>query len=259
MDAIDSLADAILAQVPPAPRRPLVLGIAGAQGSGKSTLAAAIARKRDCPLLSLDDLYLDSAARQALSETVHPLLRTRGVPGTHDVARGLAVIDGLARGPVALPRFDKARDEPAPDAVAGPAEMLIFEGWCLGAQPQDEAELIAPVNRLERDCDPDGVWRRHVNAQLAGPYRALFARIDLLVFLSAPGFEIVADWRIEQERRAGGPMTDDAVRRFVLHYQRLTEHMLHRAPEWADLIMCLDAQRRPIGSPQRRNQGSSGS
>ena len=232
----------------PGTRRPFVLGIAGAQGSGKSTIARALAERFACPVLSLDDLYLNGAARQRLAETVHPLLRTRGVPGTHDVAAGLAAIEALAHGPALLPRFDKARDEPGePEQVPGPADMLILEGWCLGARPQAEAEaeLAEPVNDLERTRDSDGRWRRWVNAQLAGPYQALWARIDQLVFLQAPGFEIVADWRIEQERKAGGPMTDAEVRGFVQYYERLTRHMLHRGSAWADLTLRLDADRRP--------------
>ncbi len=223
-----------------------MLGIAGAQGSGKSTIARALAARFGCPVLSLDDLYLDGAARQRLAETVHPLLRTRGVPGTHDVAAGLAAIEALAHGPALLPRFDKARDEPGRlERVAGPAEMLILEGWCLGAQPQDAAELVTPINDLERMHDADGRWRRWVNAQLAGPYQALWARIDQLVFLKAPGFDVVADWRIEQERAAHGPMSDAEVRRFVQHYERLTRHMLRHGHGWADLTLRLDADRRP--------------
>ncbi|MES2443843.1 MAG: kinase, partial [Pseudomonadota bacterium] len=182
------------------------------------------------------------------------------VPGTHDPALGLALIEALGRGgTVALPRFDKARDEPGPPEVHdGPADIILFEGWCVGARPQEEADLAEPVNTLEREADPDGVWRRHVNAQLDGPYRALFARIDLLVLLAAPGFEVVGRWRIEQEhalRReklargepVEGVMSDDAVRGFVEHYRRLTVDLLRRGGAWADLVIPLDANRRPIG------------
>ncbi len=239
-------AEQIAAQLRPGTRRPFVLGIAGAQGSGKSTVARALAERFACPVLSLDDLYLNGAARQHLAETVHPLLRTRGVPGTHDVAAGLAAIEVLAHGPALLPRFDKARDEPGtPEHVPGPADMLILEGWCLGARPQTEAELAEPINALERTHDPDGRWRRWVNAQLAGPYQALWTRIDQLVFLQAPDFGIVADWRLEQERKAGGPMDAAAIRRFVQHYERLTRHMLAHGAEWADLTLRLDANRTP--------------
>lgn len=264
-EVADAIEAALPARVDASRRTPFVLGIAGAQGSGKSTVAARLAgrlreRGRRCALLSLDDLYLDGARRAALAAEVHPLLRTRGVPGTHDVALGLAIVDALGRpGSVALPRFDKARDEPLPRAqwegFEGPAEILILEGWCLGAHPQPSEALTIPVNALERDSDPDGIWRRYVNAQLAGTYRRLFARIDLLALLAAPGFETVADWRIEQEaalrarciaerRSTEAVMSDADVRDFVAYFQRITEQMLRDAP--ADLVIRLDSQRQML-------------
>jgi len=231
-------------------RRPFVLGICGAQGSGKSTVSAELARRlnakgKACAILSLDDLYLDGARRRGLAETVHPLLRTRGVPGTHDPALGLRLIEALgAPGTVALPRFDKAADEPGtPEPFEGPADIIIFEGWCLGARPQDAAALAEPVNALERERDPEGIWRRYVNAALRD-YQPLFDRIDFGVLLAAPDFDVIARWRTEQERRAGGPMTDDQIRDFIAHYQRLTEQLLRKGPDWADLTIRLDSERR---------------
>src|SRR4051812_33755031 len=69
---------------------PFILGISGLQGSGKSTLATELidaARRRgwSAVSLSLDDVYLTRAERESLARAVHPLLRTRGVPGTHDL------------------------------------------------------------------------------------------------------------------------------------------------------------------------------
>ncbi|MBM4200974.1 MAG: hypothetical protein FJ189_06780, partial [Gammaproteobacteria bacterium] len=100
---------------------PLAVGISGAQGSGKSTLARLIALilSRACGFrvarLSIDDLYKTRAERRELARTVHPLLLTRGVPGTHDTELGLDVIDALRRATerqaTLLPRFDKATDE----------------------------------------------------------------------------------------------------------------------------------------------------
>lgn len=255
---------------------PLVVGLAGAQGAGKSTVAAALvgrlaAQGRRAVVLSLDDLYLGRAARHHVASAVHPLLATRGPPGTHDVALGMAVLDRLRAGaPVDLPRFDKAADDPRPRAawerVRAPVDVVVFEGWCVGARPQGAAALAAPVNALEADEDPDGVWRRYVDAQLAGPYQALFRPLDLLAFLQAPAFDVVARWRLEQERAlvpavpfgnqasnafAAGPGVMDAagVVRFVRHFERLTRHMLAEVPARADLVIALDEDRRPLQRP----------
>lgn len=252
------LADAIVA----AAHGPgFVVGLCGAQASGKSTLTAVLRRMLEerglkVASLSLDDLYLTRAERQALAREIHPLLATRGVPGTHDVALGLAVLDGLARpGETLLPAFDKAADDRRPEAVpvTGPVDVILFEGWCVGAVPQ--AEVSAPLNALERDRDPDGRWRTFVNAALAGPYQDLFARIDLLVLLKAPSFEVVLAWRREQEAklrarltREGGDlkraMTDDQVADFIAHYERLTRHILAEMPGRADVVVELDETRR---------------
>lgn len=246
-----------------AARGPLIVGICGAQGSGKSTLAEALVARFGAAgvraaTLSLDDLYLGRAARAELARDVHPLLATRGVPLTHDVAAGCAILDAVKTGAaVQLPRFDKASDAPLPpDAwdVPGVVDLLIFEGWCVGAQSQPDADLVEPVNWLEREEDPDGAWRRAVNAALSGPYRALFDRIDRLVLLAAPDFSVVRQWRGEQEAvlrerlRAEGrdpalAMDDAALDRFVAHYERLTRAILRTMPGYADLTLHLAPDR----------------
>lgn len=244
-----------------------VLGICGAQGSGKSTLAAALALRLAeqgvrAAALSLDDLYLSRAARQRLAAEVHPLFATRGVPGTHDPALGLATLAALDRGePALLPRFDKAQDEPLPRArwplAPRGTQVLLFEGWCLGARPQEPAELSDPVNQLERLEDPQALWRRHANAALAGNYQRLFARIDRLVLLAAPDWETVARWREEQEAelRAASPagalgvMDPAQVRRFVQHYERITRAILTEMPPRADRVIRLGRDRAPLIPP----------
>lgn len=237
---------------------PLVVGVNGGQGSGKSTLALflklllAEAHGLKTAVLSLDDLYLTRAERMALAETVHPLLITRGVPGTHDVGMGMRLLDQLASfEAVQMPHFDKAQDDRAPEAswaaVVGPVDIILFEGWCVGATAKDVAALGTPVNALERDEDPDGTWRTFVNAQLAGPYAALFARLDHLVMLKVPNFESVEAFRTLQETKlrdkasvGSGLMDDAAIRRFIMHYERLTRHMLAEMPARAEVVMELD-------------------
>lgn len=234
------------------------IGICGSQGSGKTTLVAALAeqlalRGVTVATLSLDDIYLSREERQDRAAKVHPLFATRGVPGTHDVALGLSTIDALKRGEAApLPRFDKGSDDPLPQlewplALPG-TQVLLFEGWCLGAVPQDDHALAVPVNDLEQDEDPDGVWRHAVNAYLAAEYQTLFHRVNRLVFLAAPSWDVVATWREQQEaelRQRGGSavMTPLQVSRFIQHYERLTRHILDTMPAYADLTVRLDENR----------------
>lgn len=252
----DALCKRIEQALRSAPRLPLVVGICGAQGSGKSTLAADLAQRltqggRTVATLSLDDLYKTRAERQRMAREVHPLFATRGVPGTHDIALGLETIAALERGEAALlPRFDKGADDRAPRetwpvAPAG-TEVLLLEGWCVGARPQ--ADVSTPVNALEQTDDPQALWRSHANAALAGDYQRLFARLDLLVLLAAPGWEVVARWREQQEaelRQRGGSavMSPAEVTRFIQHYERLTRWILEEMPARADLTVRLGENR----------------
>lgn len=258
-------------------RAPIV-GLHGGQGSGKSTLAEGVAVLladvfgAHVVAVSLDDLYLPHDDRVRLGATVHPLLATRGVPGTHDVDLGCATLDALATaGPgdvVSVPRFDKRADtrRPLPDTVRGPVDVVIFEGWCVGLPPPPDRDLVAPVNDLEHTRDPDGAWRRHVAAQLAGPYAALWSRLDLLVALIVPDMASVVRWRGGAEAQLGpseGPdrgVTD--VEAFVAHYERWTRWGVQAMPARADLTVWLDGAHRVVrvraGGDQRAAATSSG-
>ena len=236
---------------------PIAVGLSGAQGSGKSTMAPRIAEQlRQAGLrpatLSLDDFYLTRSERAELAHTVHPLLATRGVPGTHDVALLATAVDALLRREDAtVPRFDKLADDRAvePAIINGPVDVVLLEGWCIGACPQTDAQLAGPVNELEATQDADGRWRRWVNARLAGHYADLFDRLALRILLRAPDFAVVEQWRAEQEAtltantgRRG--MTGASLHRFIAHYERITRWMLEDEP--ADLIIRLDASRTPL-------------
>ena len=237
-----------------------LIAISGAQGSGKTTLARAVAARTGAVHLSLDDVYLTRVERDHLARTVHPLFATRGPPGTHDLALLNRVVDILSgAGPddrTPLPAFDKLADDRLPPEAwpvfSGRPTAILLDGWCLGAAPQTAAALAEPVNGLERARDPDGRWRRAVNDQLAGPYRALFARFDALLFLRSPAFEVVLDWRCEQEAGLMGLAPADlpeAARArlagFIGHFERITRSMIAGGVA-ADVVVDLDRDRRPL-------------
>lgn len=261
----DPLASALAAHQHGA-SEPLLVAVNGCQASGKTTLCAYLCERlaADHSLraitLSLDDFYLTRAEREALAADVHPLLRTRGVPATHDMALLGSTLDALLASqdtaPVAVPRFDKATDDRRPcrdwGEVTGPVDIVLLEGWCLGARPQGAALLARPVNKLELEEDPDGRWRGHVNAALARDFPALYQRVDYWVMLQAPSFAAVYAWRLEQEQKlrdatdgAGqGLMSEAEIARFIQLYQRLTEHCLATLPAQVDYLYTLDSGRR---------------
>lgn len=237
--------------------------IAGLQGTGKSTLAAqlvraASARGRRALALSIDDFYLGQRERLRIGRKVHPLCATRGPPGTHDVALACEVLDALrARRPVRLPRFDKIADRRLPPSrwpLARDVDLVLFEGWCLKVPPETPARLEPPINRLEREEDPDCTWRNWVNAALARDYPPLWARLPRLLLLQGPGFQVVPDWRWQQEctLQAANPgrraMTRPQVERFVQFFERVSRQALRTLPDIADRVVRLDAARRPLGN-----------
>lgn len=239
-----------------------VLAISGLQGSGKSTLAAQVvalaeARGLRAAMFSIDDVYLTRAQRQRLAREVHPLLLTRGPPGTHDLPLAHATFDAIAaRQPVVLPRFDKLADERVARSlwprVDGPLDLLVFEGWFLGTPAQTEAELMPPLNALERDADPDGRWRHWCNQALAADYPALWQRCDRLWFLQPPDFAVIPRWRWQQEQsmQAAQPerssMSRAQLERFVQYYERVSRQALRTLPALADRVIALDEQRRIV-------------
>ncbi|MFT7561333.1 MAG: D-glycerate 3-kinase [Flavobacteriales bacterium] len=258
---------------------PLLIGVQGSQGSGKSTLAQFLKlileqdHQLRCVALSLDDFYLTLAERKQLAELVHPLFITRGVPGTHDVSLAIDTLDTLMSTSqsqtCSIPRFNKAIDDRHPksdwDNIATPVDIVIFEGWCVGADAQTEEDLAPPINELERSEDPYGAWRTYSNQKLRYDYAELFSRLDKLIVLAAPSFECVYDWRWLQEQKlvrqwqTEHPNTEarlldeNSVRRFISHYERLTRHCLSELHRKADWLLALDDQHNITNLVARKN------
>ena len=243
---------------------PQVIGINGCQGSGKSTLAdylcTVVAERLGVTTvsLSLDDFYLTKTERNQLAAKVHPLLATRGVPGTHDVQLAMDTIQSLAAGKKTLiTRFDKSIDDRAASlkTTEGKIGLIVVEGWCLGATPESTEKLIQPINSLEENDDRDGIWRAYVNRALQNDYPPLFALVDELIMLQAPAFDTVFNWRLEQEQKmvkrlekegmecGSGVMSEQQILRFISYFQRVTENTLAEMPQRADHLFKLGQSR----------------
>jgi D-glycerate 3-kinase len=238
--------------------KPIVVGINGAQGSGKTTLTDLLVYLFDqyhqlhAVALSIDDFYLKRQQRIELAKTVHPLLKTRGVPGTHDIKLAQQVVQALTRGAVTnIPRFNKATDDRHTienwDAETQHVDVIIIEGWCLGVGPQSEKALTEPCNQLEREEDTTAVWRNFINTKLKNEYAEFFSMIDIWIMLKAPSFDSVFKWRCEQEYKLRQEQGDrnqimDAagIERFIKHFQRITEHALTTLPQKVDYLFELD-------------------
>lgn len=236
-----------------------IIGINGAQGAGKTTfsklLKVVLEQKFGMKVvqLSIDDFYLSRAEREELAKSVHPLLITRGVPGTHDVRMAESVLSSLStvqeNSVTIIPRFNKAMDDPYPqsqwDRFVGRPNVILFDGWFMGAIEQKETELLNPVNDLEKLEDPYCIWRRYVNSQLKDNYKSLFDKIDLLVMLKVSSFDKVYEWRLLQEEKLrivtankenNHVMSKDELVRFISHYERLTKFILKEMPSRADML-----------------------
>ncbi|MCK5480405.1 MAG: kinase [Gammaproteobacteria bacterium] len=259
----DPLAKQLAGQYRKQAGRPLLIGINGSQGSGKSTLSEYLRLTLQwdwnlrAVVLSLDDVYHTKSRRALLARQIHPLLATRGVPGTHDMELAEATLQKLlqpgAAAEVRIPRFDKATDDRKPesewDTLITPVDVVILEGWCLGIPPQQEADLLQPVNELEAREDPQGIWRRYVNQAIECDYLPLYRQVQQWLMLRAPSFDCVFNWRMEQENKlvptanSQGVMDAGQVARFIQHFQRLTEHGLQVLPPLVHHLFQLDSRR----------------
>ena len=231
---------------------PAVIGISGAQGSGKSTLAAMLVTHY-CALgvraatVSLDDYYLSGAQRAQLAAQVHPLLRQRGVPGTHHIQQAIDDVSAVLAGKaVALPRFDKALDEPASALPLQQLDLLIVEGWCLGLRAQTEAELALSYGDFEHQFDADGRLRHFVNRQLGAFYQQLWPLLQPLIWLRAPDWSQICAWRLQQEQQliasTGRGMNNEQLKHFMGSFERLTLAAFQQLGAVADITVRLSRQ-----------------
>ena len=244
-------------------KKPLIIGLAGGQGSGKTTISSILTLilqkyfKLNVFKISIDDFYKTRRDRKIISITKHPLLMTRGVPGTHDVDLILKFFKKVKLKSfknLTVPKFNKAIDDRCKKSLwhklKSKPDVVIFEGWCVGAKAQTNKQLKTPINSLERVYDQDIKWRSHVNTQLKTKYKILFKQLDGLLYLKAKNFNILRNWRLKQERKLWVQtknkknlkiMSSGDVINFMQTYQRITQQMFKDAIKNSSIIMNLNS------------------
>ena len=244
-------------------KKPFILGLSGGQGSGKTTISSIISIilnkyfKLNVFKISIDDFYKTRKKRLELSKKVHPLLMVRGVPGTHDIN---VMLDFFKRTKekkfklIKLPRFNKATDDRYNKklwySVKRRPDVIIFEGWCVGAKAEQNYTLKTPINSLEKLKDQKLIWRRFVNKQLKSKYKKLYDQLNCLLFIKAKNFSLLRQWRIKQEKKLRLKskrsnklkiMSDKEIINFMQTYQRVTQNMFKSVPKYASIILNLNS------------------
>jgi len=237
----------------------LFLGLSGGQGSGKTTISKILKIimknyfKRRVHVSSIDDFYKTRNQRKKLSYKIHPLFETRGVPGTHDANLIIKFFKKIKINKFIkfkLPKFDKSLDDRTKSKyfykINRKPEIVILEGWCVGAKPQSNLLIRRPVNILEKKEDKDLKWRKYVNEKLQKEYKKLFSMIDHFIFIKIPNFKMVLKWRLLQEdklrkkfRKSKKIMNYDEIKRFIMFYQRITLQMIKDLSKSASVVMIL--------------------
>ena len=244
-------------------KKPYFVGLAGGQGTGKTTISSIIKIilekyfKLKVFKISIDDFYKTRKERIALSKKVHPMLLTRGVPGTHDINM---MLDFFKKSKakkfksMKLPNFNKAIDDRFPknkwNTINKRPDVIIFEGWCVGARAETNKTLKKSINSLEKANDHKLVWRKYVNQQLKTKYKKLYSQLNCMIYLKAKDFSLLQKWRLKQEhklwlktKKKGGHkiMSKGDVINFMQTYQRITQNMFKNMPKYASIILNLNS------------------
>ena len=243
-------------------KNPYIVGLAGGQGAGKTTITSIISIilrkyfKLNVFVISIDDFYKTRKERYLLSKKIHPLLITRGVPGTHDIN---IMLDFFKKAKskkfksLKLPKFNKAIDDRYKKklwySIKKRPDIIIFEGWCVGAKAEKNNTLKKAINSLEKTDDKKLIWRKFVNQHLKSKYKKLFNQLICLLFLKANNFRLLQEWRLKQEKKLwlknskssnNKIMSKKDVFKFMQTYQRVTQNMFKYAPKYASIILNLN-------------------
>ena len=183
---------------------------------------------------------------------------TRGVPGTHDINLILNFFKKIKDKnfeTFQIPKFNKAIDDRCSKSlwqkIKIKPDVVIFEGWCVGARAQTSSQLKKPINLLEKIHDQDVKWRSYVNKQLKTKYKSLFKQLDELIYLEAKNFNLLKKWRLKQEKKLWFQkknkknlkiMSSSDIIDFMQTYQRITQQMFKDAIRSYSIILDLNSK-----------------
>ena len=238
----------------------LFLVFCGGQGSGKTTATRILKIiltkffERRIHVSSIDEFYKTSKDRNKMANEIHSLFKTRGVPGTHDinlVKNFFNIIKKKKFKKIKLPKFKKAADNRLKKKywynIKQKPEIVILEGWCVGARPQSSSLIKKPINILEKYEDKNLKWRKYVNEKLKKEYKFFFEMIDYFIFMKIPKFKMVFKWRLLQEIKLRQKsysnkkiMSYNEIKRFVMFYERITLQMKKDSNKSASVVMLLN-------------------
>jgi D-glycerate 3-kinase len=244
-------------------KKPYFVGLAGGQGTGKTTISSILKIiltkyfKLKVFKISVDDFYKTRKDRILLSKKVHPMLLTRGVPGTHEINVMLSFFKKMKSKRfknLKVPTFNKAADDRFNKKywynIKERPDVIIFEGWCVGAKPEKNISLKKPINSMEKVNDAKFIWRKFVNQQLKSKYKNLYSQLNCLIYLKAKNFNLLQKWRLKQEHKLWLKskktskrmiMSKGDVINFMQTYQRITENMFRMMPKYASIVMYLNS------------------
>ena len=237
----------------------LFLGLSGGQGCGKTTVTGILKIilkkffKREIQISSIDDFYKTLKDRNLMSYKIHTLFKTRGVPGTHDMNLLKKFFNNLKKinlKKFKSPKFDKSTDDRFKkrywNNIKKKPEIVILEGWCIGAKPQSNTLIKKPINVLEKYEDKNLIWRKYVNERLRREYKRLFAKLDHFIFIKIPNFKMVFKWRLLQEKKLRKKsqsnkkiMNYKEIKRFIMFYQRITLQMIKDLSKSASVVIFM--------------------
>ncbi|KAJ2392094.1 hypothetical protein GGI23_005294 [Coemansia sp. RSA 2559] len=243
-------------------KRPLIVGINGAQGSGKTTMVNGLvkhlgAHKVSAIGFSLDDLYLTNRDQRELASKHrdNPLLQFRGQPGTHDIQLGRDTLLSLLNnsGETPIPVYDKSLMSGYGDRVPksawptakAPVDVVLFEGWCIGFRALTEAEFARYIARVrDESSENNASLFKHsrkfsdanlhqINENLKQFETQIYPLLDAWVYMRISDFDIVYRWRKDQEddlAASGRPslsdqQLEDFVSRFMPGYEMAAEKL----------------------------------